>query len=257
MIYDYADYDNYDNSLHYSWIGIIRRIYEYPYYISTNSYEDDDNDNNYSVGDGSNDQVSDVIKNVNSTENIDDDVIKAVNATTFTAVTAENYYNHKYSSSSTTTTTSITSTSNNDNNKSLSTKHDSGNSIINDDVDNFINNNTTLKVMKIDVSNVNYTQNNFNTNDYLNDDTTSDSHRNHDLVHHHQQQQCDNDDDYIEDNFNRSNNPSNNSNNNVNSRIVEFLPHFNGDNHLDSLCCKYDLSYHEIISYPGIHLIYK
>ena len=68
MIYDYADYDNYDNSLHYSWIGIIRRIYEYPYYISTNSYEDDDNDNNYSVGDGSNDQISDVIKNVNSSE---------------------------------------------------------------------------------------------------------------------------------------------------------------------------------------------
>jgi hypothetical protein len=178
-------------------------------------------------------------------------------------VTAENYYNHKYSSSSasTTTTTSITSTSNNDNYKSLSTKHDSGNSIINDDVDNFINNNTTLKVMKIDISNVNYTQNNFNTNDYSNDDTTSDSHRNHDLVHHHQQQQCDydgdNDDDNIEDNFNRSNNPSNNSNNSVNSRIVEFLPYFNGDNHLDSLCCKYDLSYHEIISYPGIHLIYK
>ena len=44
---------------------------------------------------------------------------------------------------------------------------------------------------------------------------------------------------------------------NIYSRIVEFLPYFNGDNHLDYLCCKYDLSYHEIISYPGIHLIYK
>jgi hypothetical protein len=178
-------------------------------------------------------------------------------------VTAENYNNHKYSSSSSgsSTTTTFTSTSDNDNNMSLSNKHDSGNNIINDNVDNFINNNTKLKVMKIDKSNVNYTQKYFNTNDYLNDEKTSDSHRNHDLVHRHQQQ-CDADDDVdddldIEDIFDRNNNHSNNSNNNIYSRIVDFLPYFNGDNHLDSLCCKYDLSYHEIISYPGIHLIYK
>lgn len=39
--------------------------------------------------------------------------------------------------------------------------------------------------------------------------------------------------------------------------IKEIVQSFQGDECLDSICCKYEVSFNDIVSYPGVYLVYK
>lgn len=39
--------------------------------------------------------------------------------------------------------------------------------------------------------------------------------------------------------------------------VRDVLHRLNGKEHMDAICCRYDLSYEEIVSFPGVQLIYK
>jgi len=39
--------------------------------------------------------------------------------------------------------------------------------------------------------------------------------------------------------------------------VRDILHRLTGKEHMDTVCCRYDLTYHEIVNYPGVQLIYK
>jgi hypothetical protein len=40
----------------------------------------------------------------------------------------------------------------------------------------------------------------------------------------------------------------------ISSDILEQL---DGQEHLDSVCCRYEITYQDLVGYPGVHLVYK
>ena len=44
---------------------------------------------------------------------------------------------------------------------------------------------------------------------------------------------------------------------NSNFTVKDVVTSFNGDHHIDHLCCKFDISYQDIVTYPGIFIVLK
>jgi hypothetical protein len=53
-----------------------------------------------------------------------------------------------------------------------------------------------------------------------------------------------------------SNTTANSKCNNSNT-MADIIQSLDGSDCLDSICCKYDLNFHEIIAYPCVHIVYK
>lgn len=41
------------------------------------------------------------------------------------------------------------------------------------------------------------------------------------------------------------------------NNIADIVQQLDGTEHLDAICCKYDVNYHELVACPGVHIIYK
>jgi hypothetical protein len=39
--------------------------------------------------------------------------------------------------------------------------------------------------------------------------------------------------------------------------VRDILHKLNGKEHIDAICCRFDIPYHDIVSFPGVQLIYK
>jgi hypothetical protein len=39
--------------------------------------------------------------------------------------------------------------------------------------------------------------------------------------------------------------------------VRDILHKLNGKEHIDAICCRFDIPYHDIVNFPGVQLIYK